>query len=592
MPPHEDSTSSPFTPTPGDVLLCSRSETLRYRNPVKVLRADSIAEIEPALVAIRAGVESGLHAAGFLSYEAAPAFDAAFAVHDAPDGPLLWFGLYESAERLTEPPPANGAWSIGDWTPAWSREAFTSAVESVRALIAAGDTYQVNLTFPLRAEFRGDAYAWFQHVAANEQTDYRAYIQLEDRAIASFSPELFFRLENGRLTTRPMKGTAPRGLSCADDRDAAERMRASAKERAENLMIVDLLRNDMGRVATPGTVEVERLFEAERYPTVWQMTSTIGADIRGDCVDVFRALFPSGSVTGAPKIRTMEIIRALEPESRGVYCGAIGRWSPGGVAEFSVAIRTATVDIAHGAVTYPVGADITWDSVSTLEYDECLLKAKCLDADPAPMRLIETMLWENGAHYLLDRHLDRLRDSAAYFGYACDASAIRKALEDDAENYTQAQRVRLLLNRDGAMAIEHSPAPDPKPFTLVLAPTAVDETSPHLYHKTTRREVYENAYAQRGDADDVILYNSRGELTETTIANLVLVIDGEHCTPPVASGLLPGVMREELLARGELQERVLTKADLEHASEIYLVNSVRKRIPATLSREQESMPRG
>lgn len=359
-----------------EVVFVRRGGLAAFTSPVSVAEARTLPEIPPCLERVRRGLRRGLYAAGFVAYEAAAAFDRAFCAHPPAALPLVWFGLYR-------PPASAYAWPAGDfqvgaWRPLAGRAEYGRKIRAIRRLIAAGDVYQVNYTFPLQAKFSGNAAAWFRRLCAAQPADHCAYICLPRRRILSISPELLFRLEKGELLTRPMKGTRPRAADAGADRRAARALAASAKDRAENVMIVDLLRNDMSRVCRPGSVRVRRLCALEKYPTVWQMTSTITGRTGAAPLEVLQALFPSGSVTGAPKVRALQIIRELETFPRGIYCGSIGWMAPDGRAEFNVAIRTAEVDLARGRARYHVGGGITFDSTVAGEYQECLDKAAVL----------------------------------------------------------------------------------------------------------------------------------------------------------------------------------------------------------------------
>ncbi len=557
--------------------------SFRFRGPCGILRADRLADVVPVLHDVERAVAEGVHAAGFVAYEAAPAFDAALATHSPdPRLPLAWFTLYAAREDVHPAyAAADGEAEIGPRRIDVSEAEYLRRVERIRALIAAGDTYQTNFTARLRAPFRGDPVALYERLCLAQRSAFCAYLELEGgRTIVSASPELFFAAHGRELELRPMKGTRPRGRWAEEDLALAMELAASPKDRAENLMIVDLLRNDAGRVAEFGSVRVERLYEVERYETVHQMTSTLRARLRPDAglADVFGALFPCGSVTGAPKVRTMEIIRELETSPRGVYCGAIGFVSPG-EAVFSVGIRTLLLDAAAGTAELGVGSGITYDSDAAAEYRECWSKAAFVRRAPAEFRLLETMLWEpDGGWLLLDGHLERMAASAAYFGYASDGDDAVRRLDEAARGFGDgSRRVRLRLARDGEMEIEATPHADaPGPARVAVAAEPVDSHDPMLFHKTTRRTEYERRAASRPDCDDVLLVNDRGELTESAIANLVVRLDGELWTPPLDCGLLPGILRADLLARGEIRERVLYPADLERAEEVWLVNSVRK----------------
>jgi para-aminobenzoate synthetase/4-amino-4-deoxychorismate lyase len=484
--------------------------------------------------------------------------------------------------------PRAGMGGVGaDWRPTLTRGEYARALCAIHEAIGAGEVYQVNYTFRLRAPYEGDLLPLFWQLYERQPVPYAAYLDTGAHAIASLSPELFFALDGERITTRPMKGTAPRGLTRADDLQHAERLTRCPKNRAENLMIVDMARNDLGRIARIGSVRVPRLFEAERYATLWQMTSTVVACTDAPLPEIFRALFPAASITGAPKIRATHVIHALERVPRGVYTGAIGVVLPDRHAQFNVAIRTLHYDKVAAQLTFGVGSGIVWDSEQVAEYEECLTKAQVLFAPRPAFELLETLLWRRGrGYFLLEAHLQRLCDSANYFGFAVDADAVRHQLLTVAERFTAPRyRVRLRVNRYGEAQVEHAPlSPERRVWRVALAHEPVDPREVFLYHKTTHRQVYERARAARSDCDDVILWNTRGEITESTLANVVVRVDGRYYTPPVACGLLAGVYREHLLQRGLLRERVLTPDDLRRAEAVYLINSVRGRIRAEVVR--------
>jgi len=358
-------------------------------------------------------------------------------------------------------------------------------------------------------------------------------------------------------------------------------LRNSEKNRAENLMIVDMMRNDLGKVAEVGSVEASNLFAVERYPTVLQMTSAVRSNTSAGLAEILTALFPGASITGAPKIRTMEIIAELEKGPRGVYCGAIGYLAPNRQAQFNLAIRTVTIDRKNGEAEYGVGGGITWGSESGEEYAECLTKARLLWVEPAQFELLESILWEPGeGYFLLEKHLERLGGSAEYFDHRFDPDEVRTRLSEVAGLFPPAPRkVRLRVARDGAIFIESAPlAPEDscRTWRVGLAASPVDPSDPLLYHKTTRREIYEAARAARPDCDDVFLWNPRGEITESTIANVVVRREGADFTPPLSAGLLPGTFRAHLLETGRIREKTIAISELPKAGEIFLINAVRK----------------
>lgn len=548
-----------------------------FARPVEVVTANAVSEVGLALRRVQSAIDRGWYAAGFMAYEAGPAFEPALHAHAPwPRLPLVWFGIYNICYDHPAPDMLAGGFRTGPWEPLVSEAEYAAALGRIREHIAAGDTYQVNYTFPLRAAFEGDALAWFRQLRAAQGGGHAAYVDAGRFKVVSASPELFFELAGDVLVARPMKGTRPRGLWPEEDLRLARALADSEKDRAENIMITDLLRNDVGRISPPGAVHANRLFEVEQYHTVWQMTSTVAAQTDASVPAIFRALFPCGSVTGAPKIQTSKIIRALETHPRGVYCGAVGWWGPRRRAHFNVAIRTVLVDAEAGTAHYHVGSGITWDSRTDLEYRECLDKAAVLSHPHPPFELLETLRWEDGAFFLLDEHLARLRASARYFAYPFDEAAVRRALDEAIAGANHPRRVRLLLGPRGRLRTSHEDlATAARPLRVALAGEPVDAGDVFLYHKTTHRAVYEAARAAAPDAGDVILWNARGEVTESTIANVVVEIEGEKVTPPVPCGLLGGAMRAHLLADGAVREGVVTVDALRRARRFWLVNSVR-----------------
>jgi len=559
------------------ILQLSSGEWVEFADPARIVVAESVSAVRPALAEVeRLTRDLGLHAAGFLTYEAGQAFD--LPVRTLGDSlPLAWFGLFEpKGLRLTAQPAREGEYRLGPLRPSIDRKDFDRAFDAIKGHLAAGDTYQVNFTFKMKGEFEGEPRALFADLIEAQRGRHSAFIRIGDWAICSASPELFFELDGVSVRSRPMKGTARRGLTGADDRRRRNELHESAKQRAENVMIVDMIRNDLGRVADVGSIEVPELFSVEQYPNVWQMTSLVTGRSLASLEEMFAAMHPSASVTGAPKIRTMAILRELESEPRGIYTGAIGHVPPDGNASFNVAIRTAVVDVAAGRVEFGVGSGIVWDSDAGAEYEECLLKGAVIGQPPAKFELLETMRWRpDQGYFLLDRHLDRLREAGAYFDVAVGEEAARTALDNAITGADRAQRVRLLVARDGRIRIERATLVDPPPMLrLAIAAEPVDAGNVWLYHKTTRRDVYDQARAQAREYDDVILWNRSGQVTEATTANVVAEVGGARVTPPIACGLLAGTFRAELLARGEIQERVLTLDDLRAASRVWLINSV------------------
>ncbi len=564
----------------------AKGSQVHFKSPIKILKTNRLEEIYSLLEAAEAAAKSGYWVALMLSYEAAPAFDPALKTRAPGPLPLAWVAVFEEAVEVCEQ-SAVAEYHVGPWAPLVTRAAFDAAIVRIHEFIASGDTYQVNYTFPVAAKFKGDSRSWYKDLRLAQGAGYCANFDLGRYKVLSLSPELFFEREGLAIRTRPMKGTVKRGRWLGEDQRMAKKLAKSAKDRAENVMIVDLLRNDLGRVSVPGSVSVPTLFEIERYETLWQMTSKVEATLRNDVglPELLAALFPCGSITGAPKIRTMEIIRELESFPRGVYTGTIGFLRPGGDCVFSVAIRTVVIDSETCTAIFGVGGGITYDSTAEREYDECLLKSSFLSASTRPFQLLESLLLENGEFYLMARHIERIGSSAEYFGFCYMEKNVVCQLEGVALKRSRGRwKIRLLLSPDGEIeteAVELDSA-DVEPLRVALSAEPVDSNDKFLFHKTTNRKVYNNALAKRVDCDDVVLWNERGEITESTIANVVLLIDGELFTPPQNSGLLAGTFREELLAQGKIRERVIYKEELRRFQSFFLINSVHKWMKANL----------
>lgn len=565
-----------FVPAqPGLVLFPEGRHARRFEHPRAILEARQLSEVPAVLAEANRQVTEGRWVAGFLAYEAGAAFEPALPQRNADPTPLAWFGVYDAStleDATSQPSPSTPT----PWTPALDEAPYSEAVGAIRTHIAAGDTYQVNFTFPLHAAAPPDTRAWFDQLALQRHGGHMAYVDTGRLAILSLSPESFFILNGEEITCRPMKGTRPRGRWPQEDAAIAEALAAADKDRAENLMIVDMVRNDLGRIARNNTVRVPELFTLEPYPTVWQMTSTVTAETTADLPAIFAALFPSASVTGAPKIQACAYINALESAPRGVYCGSIGWWGPGRVARFNVAIRTLTVDRETGSATYPVGSGIVWDSDTHLEYAECLQKAAALQAAPPSFELLETLRHDAAGYHFLEEHLDRIETSARHFGWPPNRAPWRDFLMAATAQFPAAAvRVRFLVGSDGQLRLEHFPLPEPRPWRVCLADEPVDDTNPFLFHKTTHRAVYEAHRAAHPDCDDVLLWNRAGALTESCFGNVVLDLDGQRVTPPVSQGLLAGVFRRHLLETGQIVEAPLHRDDLQRATQVWIINSVR-----------------
>ena len=580
-----------------------------YTRPHALILAQTPADVPDALELAQVALRRGEHLAGWLGYDAGHALEARLAgrARPAPDGlPILCLGRFSAPQALDrESQDAfwwrqwRGCGAAGLERPISERD-YARDIASIQALIAAGDVYQINHTYLARVSARLAPLPFYAALRASQRARYGVLSTLRERWILGQSPELFFRMDAlGGVTARPMKGTAPRRAEPDADAAAARALQTDAKNRAENLMIVDLIRNDLSRIAHPGSVRVPALFDIESLPTVHQMTSTVAADLPAgtSAVDVLRALFPCGSITGAPKIRAMEIIAGHEPSGRGLYTGTMGWMAPDGRACFNIAIRTlvgaATASVRDAPRHYLVGfgSGIVADSQALDEWRECADKARFLDAAIPPFDLIETLRWTVDVGYVrLDRHLGRLLRSARHWGFTCDQSFISSTLEMAASRWTRDMRVRLLLSRCGALVVQATglPAPVHRPMRLAISAVRANPDDPLIYHKTSRRAWYDDArIARQGevDCDEVLFLNRDGALTEGSLTNLFLrqAPDGPLLTPRLSAGLLPGVLRQELLEKGDAQEADLTVDMLRDAAEIFVGNSLRGLIAARIT---------
>lgn len=551
------------------------------------LRADELSDVVEVLADAEEFARRGWWVGGFVAYEAAPAFDAGLATHARDTAwaarlPLAWFGLYRAANTGPLSLPRRRASTTPTWEPLVPAEEYVKKVRSIVDDVGVGDLYQANLTTSLVARDVADPLALYRRLLIAQRPAYGAFIEFDGLAVASASPELFIDWDGTRLRSRPMKGTIRRGRFREEDDANAKALRDSTKESAENIMIVDLIRNDMGKVADVGSVAVTELLNLEPYPNVWQLVSEVRCTTRRDVhlVDIFGAMFPCGSVTGAPKQSAMAIIEREETSERGVYCGAVGLIEPSSPvrAHFNVAIRTAVVDRRRGEARYGSGGGIVADSVPDDELREMALKAEMLQgSDEGPFRLLETFAHRpGGANPNLARHLERLCASAAVFGFRVP-SALGERVASKLTAIEAPSRIRLLVSRSGRLEFQCSPLANAShaPVRLVVDDETVDSTSIMLFHKTTARSLYRRRRRRFPSVDDVVMVNERSECTETTIANIAARAGSRWWTPPLSSGCLPGVERARLLEVGVLSERVLTPRDLRSADELAVISSLR-----------------
>ncbi|WP_294392080.1 aminodeoxychorismate synthase component I [uncultured Sphingomonas sp.] len=557
-----------------------------FRDPVEIVAAYEPAEVRDSLGRVRAAVAAGHHAAGWLAYEAGHALEARLGGLSEPAGrPLLWFGLFAGHQPFDPDslPDAAGAWA-GAPRPQVTRAEYDRAIRQVLDWIAAGDIYQANLSFRAAVRIHGDPLALYARLRAAGGAGWGGIVHDGRDWLLSFSPELFFALEDRHVLTRPMKGTRVRHADPAEDRAAAAELAAATKDRAENLMIVDLLRNDLARVARPGSVRVPALFAVEHYPTVHQMVSEVTAELAPgrDAVDVLEALFPCGSVTGAPKVRAMEIIHAVEADRRGAYTGSVGYISPGGRAAFNVAIRTLVLEEGSDEARIGLGSAVVADSTAEQEWAECLAKGAFVTAPNRPFDLIETMRFDPLDGLVnLEAHVARLGASASRFDFQFNRHDVRNELHAATFRLTEFARVRLRLSPSGSVAIETSALPPVANGSVgvrvVPLPVAAEDF--RLRHKTSDRSFYDEARAVAGTFE-VVFVRPDGQLTEGSFTSIFVARDGRYLTPPIASGLLPGVHRALMIERGEAVEAALTAADL--CGGFFLGNDVRGMMPAHL----------
>ena len=576
----------------------AKQESFVLTNHVETLAASRIDEVREVIARAGEAARGGAWVAGYVSYDAAPAFDLGYAAQSSTRPYLAWFGVFGGREPVpvaVHDPRADGGYAVSKWSPVIDRDDYEDVFSAVKKRIEAGESNQVELTFPLRAAFTGSADVFYNDLVCAQRPGYASHLWHDDVHVLSVSPERFFSIDNGVVTVQPMKGTAPRGRWLAEDEMYREALATSGADRFDNRVTVDMACRDLSRIAVPDTVEASDLFTIEQLRTGWQMTSTITAATREGTglLDVFDALFPSGTVTGAPKSRSMEIIADLEPSPRGIYCGTIG-YIPSGDglegASFNVAIRTVEIDEAEGVATYGVGAAITKNSTVDEEFDEAVTTSDVLRFNVSPLQLIEVIRW-NDDWLWLDDHLDRMERGAAYWGFKIDRYEIIEMLDEAVASCSGPTLARIVAQTDGPVFLateptheRWSPGPGPSsdPVLLALDLEPIDSRNPRIFHKTSDRRSFTVRSERHPECDDVLLINRRGQVTESTIANVVFRIDEQWVTPPVTDGLLAGVMRNRLVASGMLEERSVSIREALDAEVVALVSSVHGWRPALL----------
>ena len=550
-------------------------ERYTFTQPIKELKTRDLAEVADLLAQVESYQEQGYYVVGYVSYEAAPAFEEKLAVHKAPllAEYLLYFTVHDRVETSPIPLIYDEVDLPSNWQEETSAADYEKAIAQIHHHLRQGDTYQVNYTVQLKQDLSANPFAIYNRMVVEQEAGYNAYVEHDEMAVISMSPELFFEQNDRELTTRPMKGTTQRGVTDQEDLEQASWLEQDPKNRSENMMIVDLLRNDMNRISEVGSEHVECLCQVEQYSTVWQMTSTIKSQLRPDVdlVEIFRSLFPCGSITGAPKIATMEIIKDLEPQPRGVYCGTIALLLPNGRRIFNVAIRT--IQLHKGQAIYGVGGGITWDSTWESEYHEVHQKAAVLYRKQARFKLITTGKINQKQLLFENQHLGRLTKASRYFSYPFNPEDLRQKIEEECQacDSHQDYRLRIILSKSGEIELSRQLlAPlSPSFCKAKLCLQEADLNQAFTYFKTTHRP-HLNL-----DKQEIIYHNAAGELLETSIGNLVLKINGKLYTPPIRLGILPGIYRQHLLETGQVEEKVLTVPDLEQAETIYGCNAVR-----------------
>lgn len=594
-------------PAPRVLLNDARSaepSLILYENPIAVIRADDPEQVEGSLAALEFHLAAGRYAAGYFSYELGYVLEPRLlpSLWPARQVPLLWFGIFDdrrvmAGKEAQQYLKCDSSAFAGPLMFEWDRSDYDARFDRVRELICAGDIYQANLTFRAKFAFAGEPMALYRTLSSAARAAHCAFVDDGCRQVLSISPELFFTLTRDRkLLTRPMKGTIGRDPNPVRDKAARAALAASHKDRAENLMIVDLLRNDLSRIASIGSVHVDELFRVETYPTTYHMVSTISANLAPNTTvwNIVRSLFPCGSVTGAPKIRAMEIIREVESSPRGIYCGSIGDFAPDGSASFNVAIRTLTVTGNEGQLG--IGGGIVYDSKAQSEYDECLLKARYYTSARRPLELIETLRFSPAEGFIrLDYHMSRMASSSSTFGIPFDRTSAVAALEAAACAATSDLRLRLSLTERGVLTCRADKF-DPKPPSLwrfAISERRMNSGDAMLRHKTSWRDIYDEEHRRAVTeevVDEIVFQNEKGELTEGSRTTLFVCLGGHMVTPPLSAGVLDGCLRRSLLEKGHCTEMVIKPEDLARASAVYLGNSLRGLIPATLVSVESAVP--
>ena len=570
-----------------------------FTNPEKIFKAYTLTEAEDCLKKLSA-LAGKYCAAGYLAYEAGYAFEERFQNNKRYDFPLLHVAAFKEpvifnhrtgkfCKRFETAPLGKEGFKVSGLKFNENFATYKPKIEKIKKFIRNGDTYQVNFTGKLHFNFSGSPFAFYKSLKLKQPVAFSAFMKMDEETLLSLSPELFFKTEGRAISSRPMKGTIKRGRNIGEDNALIRKLISSPKERAENLMITDLIRNDLGKISETGSVKTSKIFEVERFNSLFQMTTTVKGRLKKNVklYDIFKNLFPGGSITGAPKIRTMELIKELEKEPRQVYCGAIGFSMPGQRAVFNIPIRTVYLKGGHGQMG--IGSGVTYGSSPKNEYNECLLKARFLSNKFEPFKILETILW-NGSYFLQMEHLERMALSAAYFGTKFNKQEAAEILKNPALIFRkdESYRVRLLLDKDGGLRTEVGGLQETVRIGYVtLSKKRTNSRNRFLYHKTTNRDLYDSEYSKYRALGytDCLFMNEKQELTEGAITNIFIEKDGRFFTPPLSSGLLPGIMRAALISSLKAKEQILHLKDLRSADRVYICNSVRGLIEVKIKQE-------
>lgn len=561
------------------------TKSKHFSNPIKVISTHTMAEVGHCFSEIEKMTSQGYYIAGFISYEAAPAFNPNLKVKTNPKMPLLWFGVFDRPRTPRVFEFSN--FKTSEWKPHISKKHYNKQMAKIQNFIQQGKTEQVNYTLKMKADFKGNPYTFSENLINAQAADYTAFLDIGRFKIASASPELFFKLQNGVLTTKPMAGTSRRGRWYEEDLAQAQWLKHSKKNKHENNIIVKAMKKELETIADKEHVQVVNQHAIEKYPTVYQMTTTLMTELSTNTqlFDIFQALFPCSSITGLPKKETMDVISEVEHESRDVYCGAIGYTTPHQDAIFNVPIRTAVVDTKNNKAMYGVGGGITLDSTAEEEYEEVLTKTAILHSQQPDYQLLESLLLNDGHYFLFEKHMKRLMESANYFNIDLDIIEIKQALHFYANELSRDMyKIRLLVNRNGSYTIEESRISKVEDTQYItIAKTPIDKEDIFHYHKTTYRKIY--GKHKQIDFFDVLLWNEKKEITEFLNGNIVIEMNGKFYTPPVASGLLPGTFRNHLLNEGVISEKTISLDDLPSCHAIWFINSVRKWVPVHICQQ-------